>query len=61
MLEFNYAIRFADGTYYTGKAGDEMQGKRSEAFTYTQNGAYAKIDRLKHSPWFNNATVEQVS
>lgn len=56
-LVFEYVIKFKDGTYYTGKAGDGMYGKKKDAFTYTEFGAYAKIRRMQ----WNNCTVERIS
>lgn len=46
-MEFNYAIKFPNGKYYTGRAGEGFQGEKHEAFTYTEKGAYGKIDRVK--------------
>ena len=48
--EFNYAIRFPNGTYYTGRVNSEAepsawQGKKHEAFTYTIEGAYNKVSK----------------
>lgn len=57
MLVFNHAIRFADGRYYTGRAGDGMYGERHEAFTYTEAGAHAKIERMR----WRSAIVERVN
>lgn len=54
VLEFNYAIRFYDGTYYTGDS--RFFGLRHEAFTYTMVGAHAKIERMG----WKGATVERV-
>ena len=61
MLEFNYAIVFPNGKYYTGRTGQCEQGEKSEAFTYTEKGAYAKIDRLgKSSEFWKKAIVKRV-
>lgn len=46
MFVFDYAIRFADGTFYTGRAGSEYKGSMLDAFTYTLQGAHAKIARM---------------
>lgn len=60
-LEFNYAIRFADGTYYTGRAGLEYKGPKREAFTFTERGAYNKLQRVSRAGNdFHGATVERV-
>ena len=55
-LCFEYAVRFADGTYYTGRAGEGFKGARHEAFTFTEMGAHAKIQRMGWA----GATVEHV-
>lgn len=60
-LKFEYAIRFADGTYYTGRAGAGYKGTKSEAFTYTEKGAHAKLERVgRAGNDFWHATVEKV-
>lgn len=47
MFSFEYALVSPDGLYYTGKAGDGwLSPSRHDAFTYTEQGAYAKIDRV---------------
>lgn len=61
-LIFEYAIRLSDGKFYTGKAGIEAYGEKNEAFTYTEKGAHAKIERMKHTDdYWANATVERIS
>ncbi len=45
---FNYALRFPSGLFYTGRVTSDSKpdydrGEKSEAFTYTQEGAYRKI------------------
>lgn len=60
-LRFEYAIRFENGKYYTGRAGDSFAGSIGEAFTYTESGAYSKIERMKDTiNYWKNATVEKV-
>lgn len=61
-LEFNYAIKFTDGTYYTGRVNSDNEpnawkGNKDQAFTYTMQGAYRKIDSID---CFKNCTVERV-
>lgn len=53
QLVFNYALRFADGTYYTGD--ERLFGLRCEAYTFTEQGARAKVERMG---W--QATVERL-
>jgi hypothetical protein len=50
-LVFEYAIRFPNGEYYTGRVNSESepnawQGEKHEAFTYTVDGAYRKIQSV---------------
>ena len=45
--QFNYVLRFPNGTYYTGRVNSDKepnawQGEAHQAFTYTQRGAYTK-------------------
>lgn len=60
-LRFEYTIRFENGKYYTGRAGDGFAGSIGEAFTYTEAGAYSKIERLKRTAsYWKTATVEKI-
>lgn len=50
-LCFEYALKFPNGTYYTGRVNSEArpdywQGAKHEAFTYTIEGAYRKKDSM---------------
>ena len=50
--QFNYALRFPNGTYYTGRVNSDKepnawQGKAHQAFTYTQHGAYVKKQQFE--------------
>lgn len=61
-LVFEYALRFQNGKYYTGRVNsdalpDYWQGEKHEAYTFTEKGAYAKKDSLF---CFANCTVEKV-
>ncbi len=56
MPVYNYAIRFSTGMYYTGRSGAEYNGPRHQAYTFTEAGAYAKIERMD----WHDATVERV-
>lgn len=61
-LFFGYAIKLPDGGYYTGRVNSAAEpnawsGKKAEAFTYTERGAYNKIDRC---PAFAGCSVERV-
>jgi hypothetical protein len=59
MFIFEYAIVSPTGQYYTGKAGNDfLSTRRCDAFTYTQAGAHAKIQRCQ---WLNGFTVKRVS
>lgn len=61
-LIFEYALKFPNGTYYTGRANSEhlpnnWQGDKREAFTFTEKGAYLKKDSLD---CFSQCTVEHI-
>jgi hypothetical protein len=60
--EYEYALRFPNGLYYTGRANSESepnawQGELHQAFTYTEEGAYYKKYSLD---CFSNTTVVRV-
>lgn len=63
-MEFNYAIKFPDGTYYNGRAPNMevdpngMKGPKFKAFTYSEAGAYKKIDNFPE--FFKGCVVERV-
>ena len=57
MFTFEYALKAPNGLYYTGKAGDGCLGDKYQAFTYTETGAYRKIDT---NPAFKGFTVERI-
>jgi len=47
MFNFEYALQFRNGLYYTGRVNSEAepnawQGEAHQAFCYTENGAYIK-------------------
>lgn len=49
-LQFEYAIRYPNGKFYTGRVTspeepNAHQGESFQAFTYTEAGAHAKIDQ----------------
>ncbi|MCK9530434.1 MAG: hypothetical protein M0R77_07725 [Gammaproteobacteria bacterium] len=58
---YNCVIRFADGSYYTGRAGEHATGNKSEALPYSEVEAKAKIARLQHTPLFSKASIEKVT
>lgn len=43
-LVFEYVLQFPDGEFYTGEF-PETKGPRHHALTFTEYGAYAKINR----------------
>lgn len=47
-LNFEYVIRFSDGSYYAGAIQEGFKASKQEALPYTENGAYAKISSMKH-------------
>ncbi len=56
-LIFEYAIKNPDGYYYTGRAGvGDMSPNIKDAYTYTEQGAHAKITRCN---WAKDFTVER--
>ena len=57
MFQYNYALKSADGRYYTGKAGAGWLGEKHEAFTYTEAGAHNKITFIP----FNKLEVVRVN
>jgi hypothetical protein len=64
-LSYAYAIKFPDGTYYTGEVNTEAnpnawKGPRSQAFTYTETGAHRKINMDCFKDCFKGCTVERV-
>ena len=61
-LIFEYALKFPNGKYYTGRVNSEAlpdywQGEKHEAYTMTEHGAYKKRDSLS---CFVECTVEKV-
>ena len=52
QLHFEYAIKFSNGTYYNGRKDRYTPslvtlpycGPYVDAYTYTERGAYSKID-----------------
>lgn len=61
-LIFEYALKFPNGKYYTGRVNSEAlpdywQGEKREAYTMTEHGAYTKKDSLS---CFADCTVEKV-
>lgn len=61
-LVFEYALKFPNGKYYTGRVNsdsqpDYWQGEKHEAYTYTEKGAYAKKDS---GFCFSSCVVEKV-
>jgi len=46
-LTFEYALQSPCGRFYTGRAGDGWLGEKHEAFKYTMEGAYTKIDTIE--------------
>ena len=58
LFEFHYAVKIKN-SYYTGCAGGKwLSQHKSDAFTYTEEGAHAKIDRMNWA--MIGATVERV-
>jgi len=50
---FNYAIKWPSGKYYTGRVTSDSKpnydrGEKIEAYTYTKEGAYRKIQSTPH-------------
>ena len=51
-MEFNYEIKFPDGKFYNGRAPNPeidpagMKSEKFKAFTYTEAGAYKKIENF---------------
>jgi len=61
-LTFEYAIKFPNGTYYTGRVNSDekpnyWQGKKDEAFTFTEFGAHNKIN---NGFCFKDCIVERI-
>ena len=61
-LVFEYALKFPNGKYYTGRVNSEAlpdywQGDKREAFTYTLEGAHKKKDSLA---CFSSCVVEKI-
>jgi hypothetical protein len=61
---FEYAIQFADGLYYTGRVSSDARpnydrGNKSDAFTYTREGAYNRLQ--SQSGYWNNAQVVRIA
>lgn len=61
-LVFEYALKFPNGKYYTGRVNspelpDYWQGEKHEAYTMTEYGAHKKKDFLF---CFAECTVEKV-
>lgn len=59
---FEYALKFPNGKYYTGRVNsdalpDYWQGEKHEAYTMTEFAAYKKKDSLD---CFKLCTVEKV-
>jgi hypothetical protein len=53
---YEYAMRFPDGTYYTGN-NVEPKGERHQAYLYSELGAYLRRDIIKG---FEDCVVERV-
>lgn len=61
-LLYEYAIKFENNLYYTGRVNSNenpnyLQGKKHQAFTYTESSAYRLIERKFY---FKNCTVEKI-
>jgi hypothetical protein len=62
-LIFEYALKFPNGLYYTGRTNSEsepnnwMQGEKNDAYTFTEKGAYNKKDS---SECFSACIVEHI-
>jgi hypothetical protein len=61
-LVFEYALKFPNGKYYTGRVNSEAlpdywQGDKREAFTFTLAGAHKKKDSLA---CFSFCVVEKI-
>jgi hypothetical protein len=59
---FQYALKFPNGKYYTGRVNSESrpdywQSEKKEAYTFTEFGAYKKKESLF---CFAECTVEKV-
>ena len=59
---FEYALKFPNGKYYTGRVNSESkpdywQGEKREAYTMTEFAAYKKKDSLE---CFASCTVEKI-
>ena len=61
-LVFEYALKFPNGKYYTGRVNsdsqpDYWQGEKHEAYTFTEHGAHVRKDSLE---CFASCVVEKV-
>ncbi len=59
MFKFEYAIKFPDGEYYTGRAGEGFTGPKHEAFTLTEEGAHRLLDNWQSRGFWEGAIVER--
>jgi len=62
-LNFEYAIKFSNGKYFTGPHNHpDYFGEKVEAYTYTASGAYGKIASMINLGYeeFIGASVEKI-